>query len=106
MFRDATAPRPLRSAISVTTLGPERSESKSINRESLTALAAKLVAVEFLAVSATAHATSLFYFLIVLHQVPSTRVYVSSALFIASMIIFFSLGFRHYTMLQTKPRDR
>ena len=81
-------------------------KSKSINRENLTALAAKLVAVEFLAVYAAAHATSLFYFLVVLHQAPSTRAYVSSALFIASLNLFFSLGFRHYMMLQTKPRDR
>jgi Undecaprenyl-phosphate glucose phosphotransferase len=106
MSIDVTDPRHPRSTISVTTLGPEKSEPKSINREKLTVLAAKLAVAEFLAVSAAAYATSLLYYLIVLKQLAPARVYLSSALYIAGLILLLSLGFRHYLMLQTQPRHR
>jgi Undecaprenyl-phosphate glucose phosphotransferase len=106
MSGDATLPRPLRSAVSLITLGREKSEPKSINLENLTILVCKLAFSEFLAVFVVAYSTSLLYFLVVLQHLPSARTYGSSALLIASLILLVSLGFRHYVMLQIQPRHR
>jgi Undecaprenyl-phosphate glucose phosphotransferase len=106
MASDITVPRPPSSAIFVSTLGPEKSERKSIRLENLTVLVAKVAFAEFLAVSAAAYTTSLLYFLVVFQGLPPTAAYGSAALFIASLILLVSLGFRHYVMLQTQPRHR
>jgi Undecaprenyl-phosphate glucose phosphotransferase len=98
--------KPRSSAISVPTLGLERSEPKSTGVENLTVLIAKVAVAEFLAVSAAAYMASLLYYLVVLQELPSARAYGSSALLIASLIMLVSLGFRHYVMLQTKSRHR
>jgi len=106
MSSDITVSRSLPSAISVPTLGPDKSESKATGLGNLTVLVAKVVFAEFLAVSAAAYTISLLYFLIVFEGLPSTAAYGTAAVFIASLIALVSLGFRHHAMLQTQPRHR
>jgi Undecaprenyl-phosphate glucose phosphotransferase len=50
-----------------------------------------------------AYATSLIYYVVVLDRWPPSKAYISSAVFIAGLVLLVSLGFRHYMMLQTQP---
>src|SRR5208282_2398463 len=81
-------------------------EQELISLKNFSVLAAKFAFAEFVAVSAAAYATSLLYYHLVLEQLPPTRTYVISSLFIATLITLVSLGFRHYQTLNTEPRHR
>ena len=56
--------------------------------ESLSILLFRVVMLEFAAVTLTAYATSLIYGGIVRHDFPAAKIYLSSALLIAFLILF------------------
>ena len=74
--------------------------------ENLFILLAKLAAAEFFAVATAAYATSLIYYVAVLRTGPAGQAYIWPALFIASLVLLFSLGFGHYQKLQIQPLHR
>jgi Undecaprenyl-phosphate glucose phosphotransferase len=94
------------SAVHFAPAQPEASYAKTTLFKDLFSLVARLAATEFVAVAATAYATSLLYFIVVFGALPPTATFVLSALFIASLILLVSLGFRHYAMLHSKPMHR
>ena len=74
--------------------------------ENLSILLFWVAVSEFTVVAATAYATSISYSYFVLRIWPPGAIYVSGALFIASLILLVSLAFRHYIALQTRPLHR
>jgi Undecaprenyl-phosphate glucose phosphotransferase len=74
--------------------------------ENLLILLAKLAAAEFVAVATAAYATSQIYYMAVLRTGPAGQAYIWPALFIASLVLLFSLGFGHYQKLQIQPLHR
>jgi Undecaprenyl-phosphate glucose phosphotransferase len=69
-------------------------------------LLARIVAIEFLAITAACYIASVIYFEVFLSEWPSTAQYVASALFIASLVLIASFAFKHYIGIQAQPRDR
>lgn len=66
----------------------------------------KIVALEFLAVGLSAYAASFAYHYVASSSSPPTYHYVTAAIFIAAMVLVFSISFRHFEVLQTQPRHR
>jgi Undecaprenyl-phosphate glucose phosphotransferase len=66
----------------------------------------QIVAIEFLAVGLSAYLASLAYHYVVSNSSPPTYQYVSAAVSIALIESFCSVGFRHFSAIQTQPRHR
>src|SRR5579864_711933 len=64
--------------------------------ERIERLLARIVLIEFLAITATCFITSTLYFYAVLTIAPSNFEYVSAALFLALFIVLVSLGLKQY----------
>jgi Undecaprenyl-phosphate glucose phosphotransferase len=97
---------PSSSGLHTTTFRLDGPDQKTATVENLSTLVAKLAATEFAAVAATAYATSLAYFIVVLGGWPPNEAYISSALLIAGLVLLVSLSFRHYVSIQTHPLHR
>jgi Undecaprenyl-phosphate glucose phosphotransferase len=69
-------------------------------------LLARIVAIEFLAVTAACYLASVVYFELFLSEWPSTTQYVASAFGISGLVLIASFAFKHYVAIQAQPRDR
>jgi Undecaprenyl-phosphate glucose phosphotransferase len=106
MSSDATVTRSGPSALPGAAFPVNEPERTTARLENLSALVAKLAAAEFVAVATAAYATSVIYYLVVLQSLTPSAAYIWSALFIASVVLLVSLGFRHYVKPQTQPLHR
>jgi Undecaprenyl-phosphate glucose phosphotransferase len=84
----------------------EPSLARKPRRIHLSQVVACIAAGEFLAVSLSAYTASLAYHYVGLNSPPPAYQYVPAAIFIALIVLISSLGFRHYTAIQTQPRHR
>jgi putative colanic acid biosynthesis UDP-glucose lipid carrier transferase len=65
-----------------------------------------MVAVEFLAVGLSAYVASFAYHYVGSDSAPPAYQYVPAAIFIALLVLFFSVSFRQFEAIQTQPRHR
>jgi len=65
-----------------------------------------MVAIEFLAVGLSAYIASFAYHYVGSNSLPRANQYVPAAIFIAVMVLLFSISFRHFETIQTQPRHR
>src|SRR5262245_18611439 len=63
-------------------------------------------AIEFILVAAAACATAVGYHAMILESWNRTFAYVGAALFLSILVLLISIGFRHYTAVQTRPRHQ
>jgi Undecaprenyl-phosphate glucose phosphotransferase len=70
----------------------------------LSAFLGRWAAIEFILVAAAAWATAVGYHAIILESWNLTSAYVGAALFLSILVLLISIGFRHYTAVQTRPR--
>ena len=88
---------------------PSYRPSLPSNRQPVRRLAdavARIVALEFLVVGVVAYAASFVYHYLGSDSLPPLYEYVPAAVFIALMVLLFSVGFRHFEAIQTQPRHR
>jgi Undecaprenyl-phosphate glucose phosphotransferase len=64
----------------------------------------QVASIEFFAVAASAYLASLAYHSVTLQAWPAPGQYVPAAIFIAMVMLAFSVGFHHFEAIQTKPR--
>lgn len=69
----------------------------------LATVTSSMLVLEFLSVSAAAYLSSVFYHYTTLDMLPAISEYVPAALYIASLVLIISLGFRHFTAIQRQP---
>jgi Undecaprenyl-phosphate glucose phosphotransferase len=67
---------------------------------------ARMGAIEFLAVGLAAYVASFAYHYVGSNSSPPASQYVPAAVFIALMVLLFSISFRHFEAIQTQPRHR
>ena len=72
----------------------------------LAAMLTRMVVAEVVAVTLAAWLASFIYNWTVLSRWPPMEQYVSAALLIALLVLLVSLGFRHFSAIQTQPRHR
>jgi Undecaprenyl-phosphate glucose phosphotransferase len=65
-----------------------------------------MTAIEFLVVGLSAYVASFAYHYIGSNSAPPAYEYVPAAIFIALVVLLFSIGFRHFEAIQTQPRHR
>jgi Undecaprenyl-phosphate glucose phosphotransferase len=65
-----------------------------------------MAAIEFLAVGLSAYVASFAYHYVGSNLLPRVNQYVPAAIFIALMVLLFSISFRHFEAIQTQPRHR
>jgi Undecaprenyl-phosphate glucose phosphotransferase len=82
------------------------SPTRQARTRRLSEVVAQIAAIEFLAVGLSAYAASLAYHYVVSHSSPPTYQYVPAAVFIALMVFFSSVSFRHFAAIQTQPLHR
>jgi Undecaprenyl-phosphate glucose phosphotransferase len=87
-------------------LGLDGASYKTGGFENLSVLLFWIAAGEFVAVAITAYATAVGYSRVVFQTWPLSGVYVSAAIYLASLILLVSIAFRHYVTLQTQPLHR
>jgi Undecaprenyl-phosphate glucose phosphotransferase len=63
----------------------------------------RMFLLEFFAVTAAAYLSSAFYHYTTLQMLPAVSEYVPAALYIASLVLVVSLGFRHFAAIQRQP---
>jgi Undecaprenyl-phosphate glucose phosphotransferase len=63
-----------------------------------------LAAIEFVLVAATAYAAAVGYHFVMLGLWNFTPRYVGAASYLSILVLLISIGFRHYTTIQTRPR--
>jgi Undecaprenyl-phosphate glucose phosphotransferase len=80
--------------------------SEVVYTKTLSHLLVTLAATDFLTVAAATYVTALIYFRVALSSWPPTESYIASAFCIAGLVLFVSIGFRHYARLQTQPRHK
>ncbi len=73
-------------------------------RRRLSVLLTQIAAAEFVAVAFTAYLASSLYYQAVFLQWPPLDHYISAGVLIATFLLLISLGLRHFSLLQTKPR--
>jgi Undecaprenyl-phosphate glucose phosphotransferase len=66
----------------------------------------RMGAIEFLAVGLSAYVASFAYHYVGANSSPPASQYGSAAVFIALMVLLFSISFRHFEAIQTQPRHR
>jgi Undecaprenyl-phosphate glucose phosphotransferase len=66
----------------------------------------RMAAIEFLAVGLCAYVASFAYHYVGSNSSPPASQYVPAAIFIALMVLLFSISFRHFEAIQTQPRHR
>jgi len=71
----------------------------------LSAFLRRWAAIEFIVVGAAACATGVGYHAMILESWNLTSGYVGAALFLPILVVLISIGFRHYTAVQTRPRN-
>jgi len=69
----------------------------------LTAIYARILVLEFLAVAIAAYFSSVAYQYTALNLEPDIHEYVPAALFLAALVSLCTIGFRHFIALQRKP---
>ena len=79
------------------------SPPQSIPKQRITSFYAKIILLEFLAVVFSAYASSAFYRYTALQLQPDITEYAPAALFIATLILLFSVGFRQFRAIQRQP---
>jgi Undecaprenyl-phosphate glucose phosphotransferase len=67
---------------------------------------ARMGAIEFVAVGLSAYVASFAYHYLGSNSSPRASQYVPAAIFIALMVLLFSISFRHFEAIQTQPRHR
>lgn len=72
----------------------------------LSTVIARLVAAEFVVIAAAAYGASAIYSRLILLGWPPVEQYVSGAVSIAVLAVLVSLGFHHFTSIQTMPRHK
>jgi Undecaprenyl-phosphate glucose phosphotransferase len=79
--------------------------SNSGKTKRLATVRIKIMAMEFLAVAASAYTASIVYHGVVTSALPPTTEYIFAALFIAAMVSLVSAGFQHFTAsaIQMRP---
>jgi Undecaprenyl-phosphate glucose phosphotransferase len=80
------------------------SSSHIAGRRRLSVLLTQIAAAEFVAGAFTTYLASGLYYQAVYLQWPPLDRYISAAVLIATFILLISLGLRHFSLLQTKPR--
>src|SRR5450631_1352099 len=65
-----------------------------------------IAVIEFLAVGLSAYVASFAYHYVGSGSLPPAYQYVPAAIFIALMVLLFSISFRHLEAIQTQPRHR
>jgi Undecaprenyl-phosphate glucose phosphotransferase len=67
---------------------------------------ARIVVIEFLAIGLSAYVASFAYRYVGSNSSSPTYQYVPASIFIALMVLLFSISFRHFAAIQTQPRHR
>ena len=80
------------------------SNAEARRSRSLTHAVVKLAAIEFFAVASAAYLASIVYHYVSSQTLPAPGQYVPAAIFLATIILVFSVGFHHFEAIQTKPR--
>src|SRR5262245_65707887 len=70
----------------------------------LSAFLGRWAAIEFILVAAAACATAVGYHAMILDSWNLSSAFVVAALFLSFLLLLISIGFRHYTAVQTRPR--
>jgi Undecaprenyl-phosphate glucose phosphotransferase len=65
-----------------------------------------MTAIEFLVVALSAYVASFAYHYVGSNSAPPAYEYVPAAIFIALLVLLFSIGFRHFEAIQTQPRHK
>jgi Undecaprenyl-phosphate glucose phosphotransferase len=65
-----------------------------------------ITAAEFLSAVASAYFGSAVYHILILHSWPDLQKYIPAAVFIGASVLFVSIGFHHFTGVQSQPRHR
>ena len=82
------------------------SPARTLRTRRLSEIVARIVAIEFLAVGLSAYVASFAYHYIGFNSPPRAYQYVPAAIFIALIVLFSSVSFRHFVAIQTQPRHR
>src|SRR5262249_15363164 len=72
----------------------------------LSVILLKLLALEYLAVAASAYVTTVFYHFVIWNQGPSVQKYLIASIGIATLVLIVSLAFKHYADIQIQPRHK
>src|ERR1700686_1569820 len=87
------------------TVGPALPALRPRTRR-LSQAVARMAAIEFLVVGLSAYVASFAYHYVGSNSSPPSYEYVPAAVFIAMVVLLFSIGFRHFESIQTQPRHR
>lgn len=79
--------------------GPDRAQRLSV-------ILLKLLALEYLAVAASAYFTTVLYHFVIWNHGPAIQKYIIASVGIATLVLVVSLAFKHYSDIQIQPRHK